>query len=117
MYKEIHPFYYDSSTAHVKVRTGKNRLTKDYYIPAEPRVLRLDVIRQIIPVAIPDGSVKLHSIQVSDERLEDIIVSEEEATEIKKTLLKQSREKLPSEVSHLTAAIRDLYTLLRARLR
>lgn len=121
MYKEIHPFWYDSFKARGPIDPEVTERTpqKEFYKECEPRVIDLSLIRQLQPEQVFDNSISLTRIKVSDDHLEDILVSREEGEEIKKLLLKNvnsSSGRLPEEVSKLTNVLRLLYELLRARL-
>ena len=122
MYKEIHPYYRDSATESSDVMTGTMRNPADYYKAGEPVVLRLDTIRQIRrqrdydPATKSDRHCGFSRFVVSDDYLQDIIIKTEEADEITKALTKDSGGNLAKEVSCLTAAVRDLWNLLRARM-
>jgi len=113
MYKEIHPFWFDSSA----FATNRTQQSKEYYKPCEPRIIRLEDIRQIVKESVPDGSIELRRLCVSDDYHSDIIISEKEAAEIQANLLKPAQDNsLAAEVRILSSVIRNLYDLLRARL-
>ena len=77
---------------------------------SEPIFLRLDTISQI---RSKSSEVKRIILSTGQE----VNISSEEAEEIKKALLSgQKKDTLSEEVSHLTAAVRDLWNLLRARM-
>ena len=112
-YLEIHPYYYDFANA----RSTLAPLTSaELYKPALPRVIRLDIIRGICS-AVTDETLSLARLEVSDAHEDDILVSAEEAESIKKILLKENGNDLAKEISQLTSAVRDLWNLLKARLR
>lgn len=117
MYKEIHPFFFDSATSINDVHSGLQRNEKEYYKPGLPRVIRLEDIRQIVPQTLTDNTVGFTCLEVSDDYHDNILVSVEEGEQIKNTLLKSSGDTLAKEVQLLTAAVRDLWNLLRARMR
>lgn len=112
MYKEIHPFYYDSQAAHHDIVTGTTR-NDGYMRPQEPMVLDLRTIRQVRK-SVPDGYSRL---SVTDAHEDDITVSDAEAQEIRQALLRDSGDTLAKEVERLTTAVRNLHELLRARMR
>lgn len=115
MYKEVHPYFYDSMLSHSDVRNGNERKDIDYYHKALPRVIKLEDIKQAIPEKLPDGTGEFVRLKISDDYHEDILISVNEGEEIKKKLLSNSNG-LQDEVSRLTVAVRDLTNLLRARL-
>lgn len=129
MYIEIHPFFYDTFAVrrdmHAYLEDSKgtpsNKFAETpqsaYYIPMDSQVIRLDAIRRMYPEAVSDDSVKLTRLAMTENPQDDILISAEEAEEIKKKLLKGQDRALENEISHLTAAIRDLWQLLRARMR
>ena len=109
MYRRIHPYYGDFSS-------GLKSHDKEYYHTAPKQVIRLDTIKRITDVAT-DGTIALKRLMVSDDRLEDILVSSKEAEEIEDILLAQpSQDGLQEELGRLTGAIRSLWELLRARM-
>ena len=115
MYKEIHPYFFDS-VAWNQLGFAPDKQSKDFMKEALPRFIKLDIIRQISS----SGHEGYSRISVSDDYTSDIIVKNEEADEIKAILLKQDKSKddsVAQELSHLTMAIRDLWNLLRARMR
>lgn len=74
---------------------------------------RLEDIREIRPARYGNHIVTFDEPNGKEE----CIVSEEEANEIKKMLLSSNAaESLTKEIKTLTGAVRDLWTLLRARL-
>ena len=111
---EIHPFFYDATaeiTAHLS--GSKPADPEAFFKPMPPKIIRLDLIREMCP----HGTGSVQRLSVSDNHQDDIIVSGEEAVEIKKALLSDSSsDGLQKEVRALTAAIRDLWQLLRARM-
>ena len=109
MYKEIHPFF-------CPIDNSLDALSTPAYKEMPSIVIRLDSIRLILPEPGTD-SMKMARLRVSDDYLQDIIVLEAEAEEIKKELLSPKKDNVATEISHLTIAIRDLWNLLRARLR
>ena len=117
MYKEIHPWYHDTVAEAAVVMGDKSQPSSAFYKQTDSSViLRLDTIRQIRSETSYDGTVNLKRLVISDDYLQDILISNEEAEAIKKMLLSQ-KEPLADEVSRLTAAVRDLWNLLRARMR
>ena len=115
MYKEIHPYFFDSA-AWNQLGFAPDKQSKDFMKEASPRFIKLDIIRQISS----SGHEGYSRISVSDDYTSDIIVKNEEADEIKAILLKQDKSKddsVAQELSHLTMDIRDLWNLLRARMR
>jgi len=119
MYKEIHPLYYDRQVwMTVNHEQSKRPKEKAFYKKAEPRLINLACIRQIRPETVLDASIKLVRLYVSDDHLEDIIVSKKEGDEIKKILMEggAGNDPLAEEVKKLTRTVRDLTELLRARL-
>lgn len=115
MYKELHPFYYDPMMFH-SLGTNAELKAKDYFKPAPVILLKLDTIRRIRPNGMSDETLSLYDLVVSDDFHDNVTVNEIEAEEIKKILVKDTGNSLPKEISFLTAAVRDLWTLLRARL-
>ena len=117
MYKQIQPYLYDGTGHSQAIRAGNDRPMSEYYKPTPPVLLRLDTIRYIKEETIPDGSVRLIRLCVSDDRHEDLTVKPEEAEEIKMLLLKNNLpDETAQELHALTAAVRDLWTLLKARM-
>lgn len=115
MYKEITPYCLTFFTFQSEAQ-GKN--DKELYQAYPPRLLRLDTILRAKPVQT-DGTIELVCLIVSDDHADDILITKEEYKEIRKTLLAASApegKSNDSELSRLTAAIRDLTLLLRARL-
>lgn len=115
MYKEITP-YYRLFFGFCDECQGKS--DKELYQACPPRLLRLDTILRAKPVQT-DGTIELVRLVVSDDHTDDILIAGQEYEAIRKTLLAQSApegKSTDSELSHLTAAIRDLTLLLRARL-
>lgn len=115
MYKEITPYYrlffgfFDEC---------KGKSDKELYQACPPMLLRLDTILSAMPWQT-DGTIELVRLVVSDNHTDDILIAAREYEAIRKTLLAQSApegKSTDSELSHLTAAIRDLTLLLRARL-
>lgn len=118
MYKEIHPYKYDAYGHAHAMKRGEKRPMSEFFTETSPELLRLDTIRRIKEETIPDGSIRLIRLCVSDDWHEDLIVKPEEAEEIKKLLPKgASQDEIAQELHALTMAIRDLWTLLRARMR
>lgn len=116
MYKEITPYYRLFFGLYDKCQ-GKS--DKELYQACPPRLLRLDTILRAMPEQT-DGTIELMRLVVSDDHTDDILIAGREYEAIRKTLLAQSapeRKSTDLELSHLTAAIRDLTLLLRARLR
>lgn len=103
MYKEIHPYYND---------TREPDLEKCYKPCKQPVLIKLENIDEIIPT-VNDGLKCL----VIDKSVDNYIVNDAEAAEIREILLKKSPEsQLAREVSSLTSAVRDLWSLLRTRM-
>ena len=103
MYKKIHPYFYN------QIKNG--------FEPCEEKIIRLDSIRIMEKQCVPDGSIDLVRLHVSDDHLEDILIPQEEADSIKQDLLSEKKENpVADELSRLTTAIRELKELLRARL-
>lgn len=113
MYKEIHPYFYDTFSAMNDVHGNVRKSETDYYKPAKPIVLKIEEIKQIIS----NEEESFVRLKVNDDYQNDIIIPKEEGEEIKKLLLRNSSDELAKEVERLTASIRDMYTLLRARLK
>lgn len=84
-----------------------------------PMILNLDIIRTLSETTPDEKIGKMFRITISDDFLQDIIIAQDEAEMIKKKLLSNASgtNGLESSLSALTLAIRDLWTLLRARLR
>ena len=117
MYKQIQPYLYDGTEHSQAIRAGNDRPMSEYYKPTPPELLKLDTIRRIKEETIPDRSIRMMRIIVSDDRYEDLIVKPEEAEEIKMLLLKNNLpDETAQELHALTAAVRDLWTLLKARM-
>ena len=117
MYKEIHPYKYDAYGHAHAMKRGEKRPMSEFFTETSPVLLRLDTIRYIKEETIPDGSVRLIRLCVSDDRHEDLTVKPEEAEEIKMLLLKNNLpDETAQELHALTAAVRDLWTLLKARM-
>jgi len=72
-YKEIHPF---------NRLSGWSINENDKFREKPPIVIRLDTIRQIVPL-----TDKFTTLKVSEDCFEDIIVTKEEGDEIKGVLL------------------------------
>ena len=114
MYKEIQRYYYDANL----FREGTENLkAKDYYKKGDTVFLRLDSIRRITTNSISDETLSLYDLVISDDFHENITVEKDEALAIKKTLLGGKNSGLENEIHTLTLAIRDLWNLLRARMR
>jgi len=113
MYKTIQPYY--------KVISNdsplKHKTLKELYVPGKPAFLNLDCIESIYH-HLSDETLTLNSITLSGRPDHDqvIIVSAEEAEEIKKMLVKSSSDALNKSIDNLTHAVRTLWELLRARL-
>ena len=116
MYTEIHPLFHDTAAERTDCFSNQHKPSSEYYKSAEPQILRLDTIRRIVPEST-DGSINLRRICISEDHLEDIIVTQEEADRIQKTILKGNPDSLSNNIQALTAAVRDLWQLLRARMR
>ena len=106
MFIEIHSYY-------------QNNIPPYEWKQLPPRVLNLNII-QTLSETSPDEKIgKMFRISISDDYLQDIIIAQDEAEMIKKKLLSNASgtNGLESSLSALTLAIRDLWSLLRARLR
>ena len=111
MYIEIHPYHYTPGYSLDTVPM------KELYQPGDPVIIRLDTIRKVTSTS-PDSSCKFVRLCVSDDHLEDLLVLPEEGDLIcKKLLAAGSENKLSKESEALTAAVRSLWELLRARMR
>ena len=118
MYKEIHPLYRDNTKEMSSIRNGDERPVADFYIEKPPILLDIHIIRMMREECVPDGSAKLYRISVSKDSYDDIVIREEEALQIRAVLLKHgSGNPLVNAIEALTSAIRDLWNLLRARMR
>lgn len=126
MYKEIHPYYRETYTLTElnDIANMKKVPLADKFKPGEPVVLRLDTIREISRLLEynPDAQKTVHfgfsRLVLSDDPSRDVFyVKTEEADEITKALMRNSGADLAKEVSSLTHAVRDLWNLLRARMR
>ncbi len=87
----------------------------------EPMLLNLNTIQVILKdtYTIKKKRYELMRLVTAEE---GYLVSVEEGEAIKKILLSQNEptpknDRLAEEISHLTAAVRDLWNLLRARMR
>lgn len=82
-------------------------------------ILNLDIIRTLSETTPDEKIGKMFRITISDDYFQDIIIAQDEAEIIKKKLLSNASgtNGLESSLSELTLAIRDLWNLLRARLR
>ena len=118
MHKEIQTIYLDSAAMMNDVHAGLSSGKKDsgYYHEGEPLTIRLDTIRQLRKETSADGSMSYYRLRVSDDYHDDILVSKEQGEKIKATLLKEN-EPIAKELNILSTVIRNLYELLRARLR
>ena len=116
MYRKVTPFTYDPA-AHREA--GLSRPAADFYKPGDKITLGLDTIKQVRSDGATDasGGKPFSRLIVSDNHHDDIIVTKTEADAIDKALLNDGGSQLASEVAHLTAAVRDLWQLLRTRLR
>ena len=92
-----------------------------FFKKAKERILlKLDTIRMVRTetFSYQDDTFTYGRLSISEVQDDDLLVSLEEAEQIKKELLSnQKKDSLSTEVSHLTAAVRDLWNLLRARMR
>ena len=115
MFKKVTPFSYDPA-AHREA--GLDKPAADFYKPVDKVTLRLDTIREVRTDGATDagGGKPFSRLVVSNDHHEDIIVTKAEADAIDKLLLNDGGSQLAKEVEHLTAAVRDLWQLLRARL-
>lgn len=116
-YIELQPFRRDTRLEAESVRRGEKRPAIDFYLKAEPIIVRLDSIRSIRVELSTAGTPDLYRIAVSGDRDDDIIVMSAEGEKLKKILLEDHESDLAKAISYLTKAIRDLWELLRARLR
>lgn len=116
MYLEIHTVWYDAAMSFASSQADRKDPISTFYHPGPERVIRLETIRMLTKEPASDGSIVVGRLKVSDDHLEDILVPEEEADRIKKKLLSGSSASLSAEVQALTAAVRDLWQLLRARM-
>lgn len=120
MYKKITPYWRDNQLWFSVQEDEKMPKEKQFWKKGEPRLLNLSIVRQIVPLKVIDGSIKLSYLEVSENSVDNIIVSEKEAEEIKAILLASdkdtSKDALATEVSRLAKCVRDLHELLRARL-
>lgn len=118
MFKEIQTIYLDSAAMMNEFNAGMSRGKKnsEYYREGVSLTIRLDTIRQIKKETTADGSLSYYRLKVSNDYHDDILVSEEQGAKIKETLLKE-KEPIAKELNILSTAIRNLYELLRARLR
>jgi hypothetical protein len=91
----------------------------NFYVPGDKITLGLDTIKQVRSEGATDadGRKPYSRLIVSDDHHDDIIVTKAEADAIDKDLLNDGGSQLAREVEHLTSAVRDLWQLLRARLR
>lgn len=83
MYKEIQPYY--------RYRFGDN------WIKQSKRTIKLDIIQQIIPMGFSGSSLDLTILKISDDEVDNIIVSREEGEEIKKILLGDNKQESVKE--------------------
>lgn len=106
MFIEIHSYY-------------QNNIPPYEWKQHPPRVLNLNIIRTLSETSSDEKIGKMFRISISDDYLQDIIIAQDEAEMIKKKLLSNASgtNGLESSLSELTLAIRDLWNLLRARMR
>lgn len=120
MYKEIHPI-----TANIR-EISQNRMKPqserrpeaELYRQGDTVILKLDLIEQMNPFRAYDGSAEYVTLELTGEK--KYTVSVQEGEEIKKLLLKGSgsaNADIARELEALTSAVRDLWNLLRARMR
>ena len=107
MYKEIHPL-----DPYITPDTEEKNIVK-----LEPILLKLETIEQIRPVFPISAKAKTNVYYIEFMQGGCSVITKEEADEIKSVLLKTNKNSLSTEISSLTSAIRDLWNLLRARLR
>lgn len=69
MYKEIHPYFFDS-VAWNQLGFAPDKQSKDFMKEASPRFIKLDIIRQISS----SGHEGYSRISVSDDYTSDILV-------------------------------------------
>lgn len=112
MYIEIHPYYYTPSYTLDPVPI------KDLYQKGRPVIIRLDTIRKLSHNPSPDGTCEFTRLNMSEDHADDILILPEEGKRIRTRLLALNTPRgLPKEVEALTAAVRSLWELLRARMR
>ena len=117
MYVEIHPYFHDTTKEHQHLFDENKLPHAEFYAPGKPQTIRLDIIRRITEEHVEDGSIALSRLQITDSYQDDILVTTSEAETINKKLLSfGGKNELTDEVKALTAAIRDLWNILRARL-
>ena len=106
MYKELHPYYRDFNPPY-------------QILPATEITLNLSTIKSIRKDTIapdPEGGF-YHFITWTDDYHDNLMISQKEADEVKKTIMRNSpEENLSESVRQLTTAVRDLWNLLRARM-
>ena len=109
MYLEIHPYWYDNMLAHNEMFDENRRPQKDYYKPANPRLIRLDIIQEIEDrVCDEQGNVVFKQLVISDDYINNIIVTKEEADRIQKMLLKINENPLITHIDRLATAVEKL---------
>lgn len=125
MYIEIHP--------HIIKKTGNTCYDKAVLVPVEPVTINTDFIISLSNLSTKDFTavdpnvMKTKPTQFEDTvpeedftrirtRYGDYIIPLEEGAKLNALLLKGATKGLEKEVSCLTATIRDLWNLLRARM-
>lgn len=113
MFVKITPYFYDVLSEQNDVRANSFTKSDDYYKPCPSMTLNTDTIRQI-----RSNGEKFDVIVVSDDHIDNIIITKAESSALSESLLNpQKGDSLANEVNHLTSAVRLLWELLRARLR
>ena len=116
-YAEIHPVYRNQQEEMQSVHNGARKPVSEFLFEGEPIVINLNTILQIRDESLPDGSAKLNRLVISlTDHNEDIIIRKEEADNIKKQLIRDGGDATAKELGTLNVVLRDLWSLLRARL-
>lgn len=113
MFVKITPYFHDVLAEQNDVHAGTFTKSDDYNKPCPKMVLNTETIRQI-----RSNGEKFDIIVVSDEPVDNIIVTKEESSALSESLLNPKKgDSLAKEVGQLTYTVRLLWELLRARLR
>lgn len=113
MFVKITPYFHDVLAEQNDVHAGTFTKSDDYNKPCPQMVLNTETIRQI-----RSNGEKFDVIVISDDPVDNIIVTKKESSDLSESLLNPKKgDSLATEVNHLTSAVRLLWEILRARLR
>lgn len=116
MHMVIHPYERNRKKEMESTARGENRAIADFYEPRGQIIFNINHVLYLKPEPVADKSIGLSRIVVDLPNLSDIIITNDEANQMAKLLLKGENGEVAENCSYLVAAIRDLWNLLRARM-